>query len=144
MDRGVILYNTKTGTTKSYAGEIGAYLASQGVEVQVSSIQDCDQETLEGAEYVFLGSWTKGLMVVLQSPDAVWKEFAAGLPDLPDAKLALFTTYKILTGSMFRNMAKDLDGRFATPALELKSRNGELSLADQQALDQFLAGGPRV
>lgn len=144
MDRGLILYNTKTGTTKSYAGEIGDYLASQGVEVQVSSIQDCDQETLEGAEYVFLGSWTKGLMVVLQGPDAVWKEFAAELPDLPDAKLALFTTYKILTGSMFRNMAKDLDGRFAAPSLELKSRNGELSLADQQALDQFIAGGQRV
>jgi flavodoxin len=144
MDRGVILYNTKTGTTRSYASQIGNYLSARGVDVQVSSIQECDQETLEGAEYVFLGSWTKGLMVVLQGPDAVWKDFAAGLPDLPDAKLALFTTYKILTGSMFRNMAKDLGDRFAAPLLELKSRNGELSLADQQALDQFIAGGQRV
>lgn len=141
MDRAVILYNSKTGTTKSYAEEIGDYVALKGLDVEISSIQDCSPETAKGADYVLLGCWTKGLMVILQRPDAAWKDFAAKLPPLPNSKLAFFTTYKILTGSMFRNMEKELKGRFAAPSLELKSRNGQLSGGDQVALDDFITGG---
>ena len=140
MEKAVILFNSRTGTTGKYAREIGNYIESKGIEVQISYIQGYKYkpEILEDVDYLFLGCWTSGLMVILQHPEKAWKDIAATLPSKPDAKLALFTTYKILTGSMFRNMAKVLKGRFAKPSLALKSRNGLLSDADKVALDEFL------
>ena len=140
MEKAVLFYNSRTGTTGKYAREIGSYLEKKEMKVQVSSIQDYKQEILDDADYVLLGCWTNGLMVVFQHPEAVWKDFAAKLPSMPNAKLGLFTTYKILTGSMFRNMNKALDGKFATPSLELKSRDGTLSKQDEVALDTFMMG----
>ena len=140
MEKAVILYNSKTGITAKYAREIGKYLEAKGVDVQISTIQGYkyNQEILDNADYVLLGCWTSGLMVILQHPETVWKEFAAKLPDMKNAKLALFTTYKILTGSMFRNMYKELNGKFAESSLELKSRNGMLSEEDEKAIDAFI------
>ena len=139
MDKAVILYNSKTGTTGKYAREIGKYIETKGVEVQISSIQGYqhNEGILDRADYVFLGCWTSGLMIVLQHPEDVWKKFAAELPKMPNAKLVLFTTYKILTGSMFRNMYKELDGKFPEPSLELKSRNGMLSAQNEKVLGNF-------
>lgn len=140
MEKAVILFNSKTGTTGKYARKIGEYIEAKGIEVEISSIQGYkyNQEILDHATYVFLGCWTSGLMVVMQHPENIWKEFAAKLPNMPEAKLALFTTYKVLTGSMFRNMYKEVEGKFAKSSLELKSRNGSLSEDDQERLDTFI------
>jgi len=46
--------------------------------------------------------------------------FIRKLPRLPNTRLGLFTTYKIPTGSMFRKMNKELDGRFTGPVLQFK------------------------
>ena len=140
MEKAVILFNSRTGTTGKYAREIGNYIESKGIDVEVSYLQGFKYkpEILDNVDYLFLGCWTSGLMVILQHPEKAWKEIVATMPSIPDAKLALFTTYKILTGSMFRNMAKELKGRFAEPSLALKSRNGLLSEADKLALDDFL------
>lgn len=127
MKTAVVFYHSKTGTTKKYAEVMGEYLKSRGLDAQVTSIQDYNEGALNNVEIVLFGCWTNGLMVMLQHPDQEWKDFAAKLPSMPDVKVGLFTTYKILTGSMFRNMYKQLKGKFATPSLELKSRNGSLS-----------------
>jgi flavodoxin len=139
MKRAVILVHSKTGTTRKYAEEIGKYLQALGLDTQVSSIQAYEEEQLNGADYVLLGCWTNGLILIFQHPDKVWKEFAAQLPSKPDAKLALFTTYKTLTGSMFRKMYKHLNGKFASPSLELKSRNGLLSEKNKKSLESFMS-----
>jgi flavodoxin len=138
MKTAVILYHSKTGTTKQYAEEISKYLKSKGLDTQVISIQAYSQDMLNNVDYVLFGCWTNGLMVILQHPEKEWKDFAAKLPSMPGVKVGLFTTYKILTGSMFRNMYKQLKGKFATPSLELKSRNGSLSEKDKQALDNLI------
>ena len=138
MKTAVIIYNSKTGTTKQYAEEIANYLESKGMSIRISSIQAYQEQLLNNADYVLLGSWTNGLMVILQHPDKEWKDFAAKLPNMPSAKLALFTTYKILTGSMFRKMVQQVAGRFSKPSLELKSRNGLLSAAAKLELDAFI------
>lgn len=133
-----IIVNSKTGTTRQYADEISEYLKSKGMDTQVTSIQDYSENVLTNADYVFFGCWTNGLMVILQHPEKTWVEFAAKLPGKQNAKVALFTTYKLLTGSMFRNMYKHLKGKFAAPSLELKSRNGSLSEDDKRALEDFV------
>ena len=138
MKKAAIIVNSKTGTTRQYADEISEYLKSKGLDYQVASIQNYSEDMLNDADYVFFGCWTSGLMVILQHPEKIWVEFAANLHSKPDAKVALFTTYKILTGSMFRNMYKHLKGKFATPSLELKSRNGSLSEKDKQALENLV------
>ena len=138
MKKASIIVKSKTGTTRQYADEISEYLKSKGLDSQVASIQDYSEDMLNDADYVFFGCWTSGLMVILQHPEKIWVEFAVKLPSKPDAKVALFTTYKILTGSMFRNMYKHLKGKFATPSLELKSRNGSLSEKDKQALENLV------
>ena len=139
MKTAVIIYNSKTGTTKKFAEEISKYLQSKGLDTQVTSIQAYSEDMLNSVDYVLFGCWTNGLMVILQHPDKIWVDFAAKLPSMPDVKVALFTTYKILTGSMFRNMYKQLQGKFSAPSLELKSRNGSLSKNDKQALENFIS-----
>ena len=139
MKKAAIIVNSKTGTTRQYAEEISEYLKSKGLASQVASIQEYSEDMLNDADYVFFGCWTNGLMVILQHPEKIWVDFAANLPSKTDTKIALFTTYKILTGSMFRNMYKQLKGRFATPSLELKSRNGSLSEIDKQALENLIS-----
>ena len=139
MKTAVVIYHSKTGTTKKYAEEISKYLQSKGLDTKVISIQSYSEDMLNNVDDVFFGCWTNGLMVILQHPDKEWVEFASKLPSMPGVKVALFTTYKILTGSMFRNMYKQLKGKFATPSLELKSRNGSLSEKDKQALENLIS-----
>ena len=139
MKKAAIIVNSKTGTTRQYAEEISKYLKSKGLDTQVTSIQAYSEDMLNNVDYVLFGCWTIGLMVILQHPDKDWVNFAAKLPSKPDMKVALFTTYKILTGSMFKNMYKHLKGKYATPSLELKSRNGSLSEEDQQALENLIS-----
>ena len=138
MKTAVVIYHSKTGTTKKYAEEITSYLESKGIDVRLSSTQIFTGEILTNADYVFLGCWTNGLLVMLQHPENEWVDFAAKLPSMPNVKVGLFTTYKILTGSMFRNMYKQLKGKFKAPSLELKSRNGSLSAADKAKLDSII------
>jgi hypothetical protein len=53
--------------------------------------------------------------------------------------VALFTTYKLVTGSQFPKMRAALAGKAREPELELKARGGALSDADRAALDRFVA-----
>jgi flavodoxin len=138
MKKAAIVVNSKTGTTRKYADEISEYFKSKGLDTQVASIQAFSDDMLIDADYVLFGCWTNGLMVALQHPEKAWVDFAANLPSMPGVKIGLFTTYKILTGSMFRNMSKHLKGKYPAPSLELKSRNGSLSEENKQALGTFI------
>jgi hypothetical protein len=63
------------------------------------------------------------------------------LATTPDAgpRVALFTTYKLRTGSQFPKMRAALAGKTGAPRLELQSRNGRLSPADEKALEKFVS-----
>ncbi|HPG39400.1 MAG TPA: flavodoxin domain-containing protein [bacterium] len=139
MKKAVIIYNSKTGITRKYAEEMHNYLKSKAIDLHISSIQDYKPELLVNVDYVLLGCWTSGLFVVMQHPQKEWNEFAATLPNLPNAKMVLFTTYKLLTGTMFKNMAKQLGGRYTISATEFKSRNGLLSENDKKSLDVLIS-----
>jgi len=139
MKKAAILYHSKTGTTMKYAEEIGEYLRSKGIEAEVASTVMFRPEMLAEADYIFFGCWTSGLFFVLQKPEQAWVKFAVRLEGQSEAKVALFTTYKILTGSMFGNMAKHLKGKFAPHTLELKSRNQHLTEQNKQEIDAFIA-----
>jgi hypothetical protein len=114
---------------------------SRGLDARVESIGDCDPVSLADHDFVLLGCWASGLFVVAQHPDEPWLAFARDLPPLGQARVGLFTTYKIATGSLFPRMRAALAGKASRVDLELKSRDGHLSEGGRVALDRFL-GAP--
>ena len=133
-----IIYNSHSGTTLAYAEEIGTFLSDNGIECKVSSIDDYDKEYLRSSDLVMLGCWTNGLMIFAQHPDRAWKQFVADMPDIRNKPIALFTTYKIATGSMFRKMEKILAGKSDPPKAILKSRNKQLTDMNRSTLEVLI------
>lgn len=138
MSKALIIYQSKTGTTKKFAEQIASYLEAKGIPTQITSTVLYSNAMLEDASHIFFGCWTSGLFFILQHPEKTWVDFAARLSAKQDAKIALFTTYKIMTGSMFKNMAAHLADKFSPPVLELKSRSETLSTDNKKAIDQFI------
>jgi flavodoxin len=139
--KAIVVYRSHSGVTRRYGEAITAYLGTRGLDAQVVSVGECDMASLAGTDYLLLGCWTSGLFVVRQHPDEPWLAFVRDMPTLagPRPKVALFTTYKLRTGSQFPKMRAALAGKTTPPELELQSRDGRLSAADETALDRFLA-----
>lgn len=140
MKKATIVYRSRTGTTRRLAEEIGACLATRDIEPTVASIGECDVRALGDVDYLFLGCWTAGFMVVLQHPDQPWIEFVRALPAIEGPRVGLFTTYKVASGRMFAQMRQHLASKTPAIGLELGSRTGRLSDADKRALEGFLSG----
>lgn len=138
MRTAAIVYRSRTGTTRRFAEEIGGHLRSRGIQVVVASVGDADPRELATVDFVLLGCWTNGLMVLLQHPDQPWIDFVREIPDLQRPRVGLFATYKLLTGSMFGKMRAELADVAGPIRLELKSRDGSLSAANREALDSFV------
>ena len=51
MKRAVIVYRSRTGTTRQLAEEIGRFLASRDVEPRVVSVGDCDVQALREIDW---------------------------------------------------------------------------------------------
>ncbi len=139
MTTAAVICRSRTGKTRRYAEETGAHLQTRGVDVPVVSIGDCDMATLGDVDLLLLGRWTNGMFVVMQHPDQPWVAFSRDLPPIR-ARVGLFTTYQLATGSMFGRMKAELRGRTPEPEIELKWRDGRLSQADRATLDRFVAG----
>ena len=133
-----IVYRSHSGTTRRFAEEIAAHIESRGIAATVQSVGECDPASLAGVDLLLLGCWTNGFFVIAQHPDEPWLAFVRDLPTLGRARVGLFTTYKLATGSMFRRMRSALAAKTSDADFELKSRDGHLSPAGRRALDAFL------
>ncbi len=138
MKKAIIYYNSRKGTTKYFGEEIGDYLKAKGIETKVCSVLDAKPEQVNGVDYVFMGCWTHGLFIVLQHPPKPWIEFAKDLPDLKGKKIALFTTYKLAIGPLFKKMQNKLNGKIDPVSLTLKSKTDKLNDLNKQLIDKFL------
>jgi flavodoxin len=138
MKRAIIIYQSKTGTTKKYAQEISAYIQGKQIKTFCLPVENYQEGMLQGADYLLLGCWTKGLMVIFQKPDKIWSDFAKNITISKNTKVALFATYKIRIGSMFKNMIKCVNHAENLSFMNIKSRNGELSVKDKTILREFI------
>ena len=77
-------------------------------------------------------------MVIFQHPDNVWNDFAKKLVVPGKSQIALFATYKISAGSMFKKMRKQLNGMESDNVPKFKSRDGNLSENDKVVLNKFI------
>lgn len=141
MNRALILYHSRTGTTAAYSDEIAAELSAKGFETKVVPLYKAVNESFDNFDTIFIGCWTSGLLFFLQKPEKVWVDYIRRLPDLGDKEIVLFTTYKILTGSMFREMKKHLPGNARVSLIKLKSRNSHLTDSNRQLLNLLAGSG---
>lgn len=89
-------------------------------------------------DFIFLGCWTKGLMIVNQHPEKEWSRLVSSMRIPENARIALFATYKIATGSMFSRMRKALNGTSTRREPEIKSRTGKLTAHDKKSIENII------
>jgi flavodoxin len=138
MKKAIIIYNSHTGITKKYAEALGSFLQSKNIEIRIKPISEYDKNMSLDADYLMLGSWTSGLFLFGQHPDKEWVKFAQQFPQNTIPNVVFFTTYKLATGTMFKNMKKHLSIKAENIKIELKSRNGKLSDFDMAMLENLL------
>jgi flavodoxin len=138
MKKALVIYNSQTGITKRFGEEIGDFLDKNNIDSRVVSIFEFDVNDLTDADYVLLGCWTSGLMIVLQHPERTWIEFSKTLPELKGKRVGLFTTYKIATGTMFNRMRKHIKCDPNDILIEIKSRDGHLTESIKSELKRFM------
>lgn len=140
MTTAAIVYCSATWTTAGLADDIDRHLRERGIETRVAAFGEIDTASLVDVDYLFLGAWTHGWFIVNQHPEQAWVDWTRELPRLDRPRVALFTTYKLRTGSMFPRMRKALRPTGARVGAELKSRDKLLTDEGRRALDTFLEG----
>lgn len=138
MNKALIIYHSKSGTTRKFSYEIAQLCEQVGLKAKAISIEMFNANDINGVDYLFLGCWTHGHLVFNQHPESEWVEFAKKLPTISDKKIVLFTTYKVATGSMFRKMKKHLNAKPENIQLKLKSRSSKLSSQNALAISNLL------
>ncbi len=124
--KALIVYNSQKGKTKKYAEKIGRYIETFQGKAIVKSIAETTAQDIKSCDLLLLGSWTNGRFLFGQKPDQAWIDFASKLPRMEGKETVLFTTYNILTGSMFRNMKKELEPKGYKILSCMKSRDGKM------------------
>ncbi len=111
--RVAIVYDSSTGTTKAVAEQMGELTRDAGHNCSVASIHDADPADVAAADAICVGSWTKGLYVIRQSPTDATVDFIGRLGRLDGTPTAVFTTYAIAVGKTLRKMATALEAHGA-------------------------------
>ncbi|HSF84544.1 MAG TPA: flavodoxin domain-containing protein [Acidimicrobiia bacterium] len=117
-----IVYDSSTGKTKAAAEQMGEAARAAGHECSVESIHDADPAQVATADAVCVGSWTKGLFIIRQSPTPATISFIERLGPLDGKPAAVFTTYDLAIGKTLKKMATPLEARGARVTAELKSK----------------------
>ena len=116
-----IIYDSRTGTTKSAAEKMAALATGKGHECDLMPVQAADAADVSAADAVCIGSWTEGLFFILQHPTKATMEFI-GMLDLTSKPAAAFCTYKTAAGKILPKMAAALEARGARVTGQFKSR----------------------
>lgn len=136
MKKALIVVENKNNTTKRFGEEIAEFLLNRGLAAELIPINSFEPRKLEGADYLLLSGWRNGSL--FSRTDNEWISFVKRLPTLNGIKTALFATYKIFPGGMFRKMKKYLREKTDNLAFAFKSRDGYLSVSDKLDLNDFI------
>ena len=117
-----IVYDSSTGNTKAAAEQMAAAVREAGHECSVDSIARADPAEVAAADAICVGSWTKGLYVILQGPTPATLEFVGQLGRLDGKPAAVFATYAIAIGKTLSRMSAALAAQGATVTGRFKSK----------------------
>lgn len=136
MKKALIIVQNKNKTTRKFGQEIMDFLLNRGLSAELIPINNFEPQKLEGADYLLLSGWSNG--IPFSRTDNEWVSFVKRLPTLNGIKTALFDTYKIFPGGIFRRMKKYLREKTDNLAFTFKSSDGTLSVSDKLDLNDFI------
>ena len=116
------VYDSSTGKTKAAAEQMGEAARTAGHDCTVESIHDADPAQVTAADAICVGSWTKGLFVILQGPTKATLDFINRLGSLSGKRAAVFTTYDLAIGRTLKKMAAPLEAHGASVTGQFKSK----------------------
>ena len=136
MKKALIIVENKNNTTRKFGEEIAAFLLNRGLTAELIPINSFEPKKLEGTDYLLLSGGRNGIL--FSRTDSEWVNFVKRLPTLNGIKTALFATYKIFPGGIFRSMKKYLREKTDNLSFTLKSSDGTLSVSDKLDLNDFI------
>jgi flavodoxin len=136
MKKALIIVQNKNNTTRKFGEEIAQFLLNRGLSAELIPINNFEPKNLEGADYLLLSGWRNGSM--FSKSDNEWISFVKRLPTLNGIKTALFDTYKIFPGGLFRKMKRYLKEKTDNLSFTFKSSDGSLSVSDKLDLNDFI------
>jgi flavodoxin len=136
MKKALIIVQNNNNTTKRFGEEIANFLLNRGLSAELIPINSFEPKKLEGADYLLLSGGKNGIL--FSKTDNEWISFVKRLPTLNGIKTALFATYKIFPGGIFRRMKRYLREKTDNLAFTFKSSDGSLSVSDKLDLNDFI------
>lgn len=136
MKKALIIVQDKNNTTKRFGEEIAEFLLNRGLSAELIPINSFEPRKLQEADYLLLSGWRNGS--IFSKSDNEWISFVEKLPTLGGIKTALFDTYKIFPGGLFRKMKKYLRAKTDNLSFTFKSSDGSLSVSDKLDLNDFI------
>jgi menaquinone-dependent protoporphyrinogen IX oxidase len=136
MKKALIIVENKNNSTKRFGEQIAEFLFKRGLTAELIPINSFEPKKLEGADYLLMGGMRNGL--IFSRTDKEWVSFVKKLPTLNGIKTAIFATYKIFPGAMFKKMKKYLRGKTDDVTFDLISRDGYLTVSDKLDLNDFI------
>jgi flavodoxin len=100
-------------------------MEEQGHQCRVQSVAQADPADVSEADLICVGTWVKGLFIIMQHPTEGSMQFIERLGNLTGKKVVVFCTYKLATGSTLPKMAKTLQGKGAKVVGQFKYRGPE-------------------
>ncbi len=120
-----IVFDSSTGTTASAAQAMAKALEKQGHQCQIQSVFQADPDEVSQADLICIGSWVKGIFIVLQHPTEETMRFIDRLGDLTGKKALVFCTYKLAVGPTLKYMAQGLEQKGAQVVAQFRCRGPE-------------------
>ena len=117
-----IVYDSSTGTTENAAKAMANMLEKSGHQCKVQSVVQADPDEVSQADLICIGSWVKGIFVIMQHPTEEPMRFIDRLGDLTGKKALVFCTYKLAVGPTLRRMAEGLEQKGAQVVAQFKYR----------------------
>ncbi len=117
-----IVYDSSTGTTENAAKAMANVLEKSGHQCKVQPVFQADPDEISQADLICIGSWVKGIFVIMQHPTEETMRFIDRLGDLTGKKALVFCTYKLAVGSTLRHMAQGLEEKGAQVVAQFKYR----------------------
>ena len=117
-----IVYDSSTGITAEAAKRMCKKMEELGHQCSVQSTAVANPADVSQADLICIGSWVKGLFIILQHPTEGTMKFIDQLGDLSDKNAIVFCTYKLAAGSTLRKMAQALEKKGAKVIGQFKYR----------------------
>ena len=117
-----IVYDSSTGKTKAAAEQMAETARAAGHECSVDSVQTADPAEVTAADAICVGSWTKGLFIILQNPTPGTLDFIGRLGPLDGKPAAVFATYDLALGKTLQKIAAPLEAKGARVTGMFKSK----------------------